>query len=256
MDRTDPMAAARPLLIVVPCYNEAARLDPEQFLAFADAEPGVGFVCVDDGSTDATRQVLRDLARANAGAIDVVALDRNGGKAEAVRRGLQHACSRGAVMVGYWDADLATPLDAIVRFRDVLERRPDLHVVLGARVKLLGRAIDRTPGRHVIGRFFATIASVAIDLPVYDTQCGAKLLRTSDTLRAALTTPFRSRWAFDVELLLRLKRGFAAQSIALDSVCCELPLETWRDVHGSKLKPADLPRSLAELGRIWWEGRR
>ncbi|MSP90774.1 MAG: glycosyltransferase [Myxococcales bacterium] len=250
------MVAARPLLIVVPCYNEAARLAPDQFVAFANAEPGIGFVCVDDGSTDSTRRVLHDLATAAAGGVHVVELDRNGGKAEAVRRGLQHACSLNATMVGYWDADLATPLDAIVRFREALAARPGLHVVLGARVKLLGRAIDRTPSRHVVGRVFATLASMAIDLPVYDTQCGAKLLRNSEVLRDALATPFRSRWAFDVELLLRLKRGFAAQQTGLEAVCCELPLDSWRDVHGSKLKAADLPRSLAELGRIWWEGRR
>ena len=61
--------------------------------------------------------------------------------------------------------------------------------------------------RHYVGRLFATASSLILDMTVYDTQCGAKVLRAGPALRAALATPFHSRWAFDVELLGRLHNG-------------------------------------------------
>src|SRR5262249_59105570 len=106
---------------------------------------------------------------------------------------------------------------------------------LGSRVKLLGRTIDRRIGRHYRGRIFATLASLVLDLPVYDTQCGAKLFRTSAILAAALSRPFRSRWSFDVELLQRLVLGFGGVPALAVREIVEEPLAVWRDVPGSKL---------------------
>jgi glycosyltransferase involved in cell wall biosynthesis len=249
------MTVPRAVALVVPCFNEADRLDTAQFGAFAAGQLDVDLVFVDDGSQDATRELLAELAAKHPGAIKLVALERNGGKAEAVRRGMQAALAAGAALIGYWDADLATPLPALAEFRTLLNARPDLQVVIGARVKLLGRNIERTPGRHVAGRVFATLASLAIDLPVYDTQCGAKVFRNTSALRDVLGEPFAARWAFDVELLARLKRRLGADGVALQDVCCELPLQAWHDVKGSKLRASDLPRALVDLSRVWWRSR-
>src|SRR5687767_15068176 len=193
----------RRLQLVIPCYNEAARLDTNAFVRFVEARSDVGLLFVDDGSTDSSLQVLEDLVGRAAGKIDTLALPRNHGKAHAVQRGVAAAIEKEPGLVGYWDADLATPLDAIDEFIEVLDARPDIDIVIGSRVKLLGRRIDRHAHRHYAGRVFATAASLALGLEVYDTQCGAKIFRVNPQIRRVFATPFVSKWVFDVELLAR-----------------------------------------------------
>ncbi len=231
--------------IVVPCYNEARRLQPEGW-GHLLAEPAVRLRFVDDGSTDDTARVLDDLASALGPRVVVQRLNRNAGKAEAVRQGLLAALTTDAAVVGYTDADLATPPDELLRLRRELLDGPH-QVALGSRVQRLGSQIDRGPLRHYLGRVFATCASLTLGLPAYDTQCGAKLFTRTDALSGALRLPFTSRWAFDVELLGRLYRGTAAHPGLPAGAFVEMPLRRWRDVPGSKVRPWDLPRSLLDL---------
>ena len=128
--------------IVVPCYNEEARLDTEAFRAFL-ATGDVCFVFVNDGSKDGTLERLHSLRAAAPARVTVVDLERNGGKAEAVRQGLLTSVEMGAAQVGYWDADLATPLSAIGDFTQVMARFAEVQVVFGARRMLLGHRIER-----------------------------------------------------------------------------------------------------------------
>jgi dolichyl-phosphate beta-glucosyltransferase len=132
-------------VIVISCYNEATRLPVHQFKTFAGAEHAVRFLFVDDGSSDATWSVLEGLCREAPQRLAARRLPMNVGKAEAVRQGVLHAFEAGPDYVGYWDADLATPLEAIVSFCELLDARPDLEIVCGARVRLLGPS-HRAPG--------------------------------------------------------------------------------------------------------------
>lgn len=218
--------------IVVPCYNEETRLDRPAFEAFLRDSTGPGLLFVDDGSRDGTRDRLVELAAVNPERARVLALDSNGGKAEAVRRGLRQALDDGARHVGFWDADLATPLADISEFVAILEDAPDIDVVMGARVRILGRHVERSGIRHLVGRAYATIASMVLALPVYDTQCGAKVFRRSGALERALESPFTSRWGFDVELLRRLQDVWGERGI--DRIV-EVPLRDWRDRGNSKV---------------------
>lgn len=244
---TPPSAA-----IVIPCFNEATRLDLGAFRAFLGDSPPAELILVNDGSTDATLSVLHALAAEFPGVVQVIDQQPNRGKAEAVRIGLQCACER-APLVGFWDADLATPLSVVSQFVSILSSRPEIGWVLGSRVKLLGRRIDRSELRHYLGRFFATGASITLGLGVYDTQCGAKMFRATPLFRSLIESPFLTRWIFDVELIARLtaahRRG---QGPAPESIMFEAPLDTWRDVPGSKVKPTDFLRSGIELFRVWW----
>lgn len=240
----------RTTTLVVPCYNEAGRLDRAAFERFAKSRPDVGFVFVDDGSSDATGELLDALAAALPGQAEVLRLPRNAGKAEAVRRGALAALAGGARYVGYWDADLATPLEALPELEALLDAQPELELVCGSRVRLLGREIERRALRHYLGRVFATAASLVLELPIYDTQCGAKLLRAGDTARALFADPFVSGWVFDVELLARLVVARRHGGTPAARAIREHPLAVWRDVAGSKVQPADALRAARDLLRI------
>jgi glycosyltransferase involved in cell wall biosynthesis len=241
--------------IVVPCYNEARRLDLEAFSTFVAGDSKLDLLFVDDGSEDETAELLESLRARLPARIGVLPLEENRGKAEAVRRGLLRALASGADIVGYLDADLATPVDEMARLLDVL-RAGDTRVLLGSRVALLGRDIQRTAVRHYLGRVFASAASLVLRTTVYDSQCGAKLFRRTPALEAALRQPFLSRWLFDVELLGRIlvpENGIPALA---PGEIREEPLGVWTDIEGSKIRPwhfvmaaVDMSRIAADLGR-------
>ena len=97
---------------------------------------------------------------------------------------------------------------------------------------------------------FATLASLALGFPVYDTQCGAKLFRVTPELRGVFGAPSRSRWAFDVEILARLASIYG-KDLGNAGVVVEYPLSRWSDVAGSKVRLSDLPGMAADLLRIF-----
>ena len=239
--------------LVVPCYNEAERLRPEAFVRALSTNESLHLIFVDDGSGDGTRAVLERLAGA-APRASVYGLPKNGGKAEAVRLGMLRALEAGYDFVGYWDADLATPFEALPDFMHVFERSPDLDIVIGSRVQLPGRRIDRSAVRHYAGRVFATSASLVLRLPVYDTQCGAKVFKATRRLRRILDVPFASRWIFDVELLARYlddRADDGTEPASSSENIYELALRSWVDEPGSKVRLKDGLRAFVDLARIY-----
>ncbi len=232
------------VVIVVPCYEEAERLDVAALVGLANAADAL-VIAVDDGSRDRTGELLAAAAGAHAERLRLLTLPVNGGKGEAVRAGMGAAIEQGATIVGYYDADLATPPEEMARLVAELRDHPERTVVLGSRVGLLGHDIHRSLWRHYLGRVFATASSAALRLSVYDTQCGAKVFRVTPALRAALADPFESRWAFDVELLGRL---IAAGADAASMV--EIPLRAWRDVGGSKLRWSAAAKAGVDVAKV------
>lgn len=233
--------------IVVPCFNEADRLDGPTFVKAMARPDSPVFVFVDDGSTDGTLRVLNALRREAGDRCHVLALPSNRGKAEAVRHGLNAALAAGAGRVGYWDADLATPLGTIRELDAEMDGQITAEVVMGSRVRMLGREIERSPFRHYVGRVYATLASLTLRLGVYDTQCGAKLFRRTPALERALRAPFRSGWAFDVELLRRLQLEWGGTGA--DRII-EVPLQEWRDIGKSKVSLRAGARAFLFLVRV------
>ncbi|MFC1578518.1 glycosyltransferase [Thermodesulfobacteriota bacterium] len=220
--------------IVIPCYNEAGRFDVSAIKKVLEEKSSyLTLLFVDDGSIDDTGTVLEDFCRNyNKEEAHCIALKENMGKAEAVRYGMNYLMQTGTYdLIGYWDADLATPFKALDDFVPIMEQRLDLLSVIGSRVKLCGRNVIRNPIRHYLGRIFVTFLNMMLSLSLYDTQCGAKLFR-KDALEGNIDREFSSRWLFDVELLLRIQFKMGAD---ICSWLYEYPLEEWTDIEGSKV---------------------
>lgn len=257
---TDPsddagwIGRSRPEVVaVIPCFDEALRLRPEDF-AELFANDDVASIFVDDGSTDGTLEVLHRIQASFPDRVEVIALPHNGGKAGAVATGLRAAMEAGATWVGYLDADLAVPISEWLRVAD--HRTDDVDGILASRVRLLGRSIDRKLHRHLVGRVFATYASALLRLPVYDTQCGGKLFRANPVLAAALEEPFSTSWLFDVELLARLLYPPAPAPGLEPHRLVEVPLRRWQDVAGSALAPSSALQVARQVVRLTRDVRR
>ena len=233
------------ICIIVPCYNEANRLAVAEFIAFA-GQNDFHFLFVNDGSKDTTASILDKMQITLPEKVQVLHLAKNGGKAEAVRQGFLQALQY-YTWIGYLDADLATPLQELHNMSALIQEKPQYRAIFGSRIKRMGAAIHRNPARHYIGRVFATVAGTMLKLPIYDTQCGAKLLH-KDILGDIFTTPFASAWLFDVELLGRIRNKLGIRTTL--QLVVELPLENWKEIEGSKLKATHFLKLPFELWKV------
>lgn len=222
--------------IIIPCYNEADRLHLEVFLKFARKNPKTSFVFVDDGSKDLTINLLCGARAALPDQVDILMMARNAGKAEAVRHGLKFAANRGDKYVAFLDADLATPLNAINDFISVADRLDDIDVVFGSRAGGLGRRVYRDLHRKMISLVCASMGRMATGMALKDTQCGAKLFRNNDHLKACLDAPFTAGWLFDVELFLRISNPDRQARKNF----FEYPVLEWTEIPGSNIKLSDV----------------
>jgi hypothetical protein len=215
--------------LVIPCYNEAKRLNSLSFLKALEINPSLTLLFVNDGSTDNTLSVIEKLCVNNPARALKISLIKNSGKAEAVRQGMLYLSKSDKYdVIGFWDADLAVPLSEINDFIQIFNKNLNIKAVIASRVHLAGRLIERVHLRHYFGRLFATIVDLTFDIRVYDTQCGAKLF-DSQILKAALEEPFFTNWIFDVELIIRLTR-----MLNNNWWLYELPVNEWRNVSGTK----------------------
>jgi len=234
-------------IIVIPCYNEAKRLAGQKFVSYAETHPDTEFLFVNDGSRDATEQIIRAFSEGRQ-QLHSLNLTQNQGKAEAVRLGMLYASKKfSAEYVGFWDADLATPLEEIESFVEKI-KQGDYDAVTGLRLVRLGADIKRNMMRHYLGRLFASAAALILNLEVYDTQCGAKLFR-SDKISCLFGNKFVSRWFFDIEIFARYIKSFGADTAR--KKIYEYPLAKWENISGSKLKPTDFIKVPFELLKIW-----
>lgn len=232
-------------MIVVPCFNEEDRLDTQAFTQSLEDNSQLHWLFVDDGSKDRTATIIESMVNQFPDRISLHRLEKNSGKGEAVRQGLLKALDQNATLTGYFDADLATPLSELFRLLRVFEKQ-NCKVLLGARVFLLGRNINRLRWRYWLGRCFALVASQMLRLNVYDTQCGMKLIANFPLLRSCIDSPFDSSWLFDVELIQRmLKKGKLTVNDFFEE-----PLLAWTDVGGSKVKAKAFVVALFDLFKI------
>ena len=219
--------------IIIPCYNESERLDVASFIDYYERNPNVHLWFVNDGSSDNTLDVIESIHRGRGDRIRFIDQAQNRGKAAAIRIGVIEALNVDSFdIVGYIDADLSTSLAEFNRLIIELSKSGSCQMVFGSRFRRLGSKIERNPVRHILGRVFATMASLVLGLGVYDTQCGAKLFRI-ELARQIFEMPFMSKWLFDIELFFRTIKVLGIEESRNRLV--EIPLNKWIDRGKSRI---------------------
>jgi len=233
--------------IVIPCYNEEERLSSAVFQKFATENLGYHLCFVNDGSTDNTLEVLEKLCKGNEDTISIYNCELNGGKAEAVRQGILHLSKDPQFnYLGYLDADLSTDFRDFDELVQTLENS-DFKIVSGSRISRMGANITKESARKIISRTINFIIQKILGMPFKDTQCGAKIMK-SDMVSPIFEKKFITRWLFDVEIFMRMKK-FYGKDQAKDLIC-EQPLKRWIHADGSKLSMKDSIKIIGQLGQI------
>ena len=237
------MPPATALTLVLPAYNEEARLEPALDELFGylrrrgaqarDGSPGsaelpddIRVLVVDDGSADRTAEIVRARPEAQAGTdaprLSLLSVP-HGGKGAAVRAGMLAADTE---LIVFADADMATPPDELVPLVRALETAD---VALGSRIQPDGSDMRKSQPayRRFLGKVFHLLASAWVVGPVQDTQCGFK----GFTRQAAHDVFERQRIrsiVFDVELIyLARRRGYRLAVVPIH----------WTDRRGSRMRP-------------------
>lgn len=225
-------------VIVVPAYNEAARL-PVLLAQIKDYigsgvpaahDLDVRFLLVDDGSRpDEAARERTLLDQAGIGErMTFVRFEQNRGKGAAIRSGFELGLHDGCTYVGFVDSDSAISIADVHRalvYMSTAGAEPALAGVIGSRIRMLGRRVERSPLRHYAGRVFATIVGLYFNCDAYDTQCGLKIFRAA-AVEPYIHVPVDDRWIWDTQLLLAM--------LDAGEVIHELPID-WHEPGGSKV---------------------
>lgn len=233
--------------VVIPCYNEEERLSSDEFKEFAHKNLGYHLCFVNDGSTDNTLQVLEDLKLANQSHISVYDCEKNGGKAEAVRQGMLHLAKDPQLdYIGFLDADLSTDFRD---FHDLVEtlENSNFKIVSGSRMARMGANITKESARKIISMTINLIIRNILQMPFNDTQCGAKIMQ-KDIIPLLFTKPFITKWIFDVEIFMRMRKHYGKDKV--QQFICEQPLKRWIHADGSKLSMKDSVKIVGQLAQI------
>lgn len=212
------------LSIVIPAYNEEHRLAPtlDAYTRYFQGRYGNDFeiIIVVNGSRDRTEEIARDHS-ARWPQLKTIVEPRPIGKGGAIMLGFRHAAGR---LVGFTDADGATGPEA---FDDLVAHIGDAGAIIASRWFKESKVYPPQPlKRRVVSRIFNFLVRMLFKVKIRDTQCGAKVLQ-GEAVREILPVLGLTQWAFDVDLLFKLRR--AGYRIV------EWPT-TWHDVGGSRLR--------------------
>jgi glycosyltransferase involved in cell wall biosynthesis len=231
------------LIIVIPCYNEFDRLQQDLFESFLKQDNDTRIVFSNDGSTDKTIEKLNAIRSMAPDRVFIRSLEKNKGKAEAIREGVLY-CFAGNLQsdrIAYLDADGSTSLSECHSISRNING--DVIFAFGSRILKIDNNIIRKPYRHLIGRILATVISSQLKIHVYDTQCGCKVFR-SDLAKEVFRDGFISKWLFDVEIFHRIIRLYGKDRMR--QICAEIPLQDWIDTADSKVR-------FTYSFRIWYD---
>jgi glycosyltransferase involved in cell wall biosynthesis len=231
--------------IVIPAYNESARI-PKTLDSVVGCIRARGWdaevIVVNDGSTDATAEVVRAFA-ATAPEVRLIENPGNRGKGYSVRAGMLQA--KGKVVL-FTDSDLSAPIEEAERLFAAIAEGAE--IAIGSRWLERGRQTQRQPlYRQFFGRCFNMVIRAVMGMKFADTQCGFKAFT-----HAAAQTVFQlqtiERWGFDPEILfIAIKRGFWI---------IEVPVSWAHDERSRMSYLKDGMKMLEEIAIIRWNAFR
>lgn len=231
------------MIIIIPCFNEVQRIDKQAYINFLKRTLDVNLVFSDDGSTDNTISVLKEIKASYENRVHIYVSNRNRGKAEAIKSAVLYLKNQNLKpsKIAYIDADLAVSLEECYALSKNLNDK--IHFAFGSRISKVDNIIIRSSFRHYSGRMIATVISNILDVAVYDTQCGCKIFK-SDLAFKVFENPFISKWLFDVEIFFRIINLYSKTE--LKHIAREIPLESWIDAGHSKVK-------LTYFFKMWYD---
>lgn len=228
------MTPSRPrVLLCLPCYRESNRLPllleqigrEDRRLDFAE----IHLFFLDDGSGAEEQRRLEELVSKQTFTnfpVSIRLFPQNRGKGSVLRDGFLEGLEKNFDFIGFLDTDAATPFYEMIALIHTLVQTEETDAVIGSRIKCLGKRVERSFKRHLVGRVFATLLSNLFKIAVYDSQCGAKVFRSRALRDDALQICDDPRWLFDTQLIVLLhSRGARIREQMVD----------WSDIPGSKI---------------------
>lgn len=231
------------LFMIVPCFNEEKRINLDYWNTLAEI-PNVNWIFVNDGSSDGTKDVLKKITNST-----IINSEKNVGKAEAIRKGILGTFIKNQseiFQLGYLDADSAFEIDDIKNIIKLsFSKESTYDSYWGSRVALSGRNITRNNLRHILSRILITIFGYRLGNLPYDPQTGFKIFNFNEKQMAIFDKNFETKWFVDLEILLRFKAASKQ-----DMKIWEEPVNTWKDIKGSKIRGLELITVFRDLVKI------
>ena len=129
------------VVIIIPCYNEADRLDTNKFIDYLSKNTHLHFIFIDDGSTDNTNLIIKQIILKFNSLASLLINETNKGKAESVRLGVIESYKMNPDFIGFLDADLAAPIEEIDNLLKIIKKDKTKEFVFASRIQLIGNKI-------------------------------------------------------------------------------------------------------------------
>ncbi len=216
--------------LVIPCFQESSRVGPfiEDLKRVFAGDEGLRILLVDDGSPAEEQkrflEVVDPLIKDGQLFLPPLILPDNIGKGGAIYAGW--ATSDTADWLAFVDADGSCSAQETKRLIEIARQQSEPISIFASRVKMLGHHVERHFKRHLVGRVYATLVSELLNIEVYDSQCGLKVIHGAAYREIAKRLTIEG-FAFDVDLLVHLLD--AGHKIK------EEPID-WHDTPGGKIR--------------------
>jgi glycosyltransferase involved in cell wall biosynthesis len=232
--------------IVMPAHNEEGRIGKtlEDYGSFFKEKKVKGeikdfeIIVVINNTRDKTQEIVKKRSKKYP---EIKSFNfEQGGKGFAIIEGFKEALRGSAELIGFVDADEATPPQA---FYDLIENVKDYDGIIADRWHKKSKILPKQSlFRRFISRGYNLVVRTLFLMPYRDTQCGCKLFKRK-VLEENCKKLVTSNWGFDIALLYCLRKESSARVRSIPTI--------WRDEKGSRVNLKKTPiRMFASAVRL------